>query len=164
MQKEKFPNFKDKNLGTNKEKLNKRIVESLALISMISIYSKAQYGEKILLRRNIEELPNFLHIDLIDNIKKYKSWYNMEFRRKDFDLLKRSLRRIEECPHIMYKTFCHRCPTPCFSKEDIEDLKPVMDYSKIKLLYKYPYTGFKFFQRIIDSKNLIKEIKKDADF
>lgn len=164
MKKNEFPNLTNKEIGSDIEKLNKRKVEALALFSMIALYSKNQSGEKIKGDSLIDILPKFISEEVEINMRRYRNWRNMEVRNYDIGLLNRSLKRIENCPHIMYKSFCHRCPTNCFSEKDSELIKPVMDYSKIRVLFLCPITGFRFFKRIIESKLIIRKLKKDADF
>lgn len=155
-----FPNLNKyyNNLGNESEKLERKKVESLALFAMFSIYSKSITGKKLREKELLENISDFIKEDLKIFMKKSKRWQNVEISEEVLPLLNRSIERIKNCKHIMYKTFCHRCPTPCFLGEDREEILPIMDYSKFRIMLYHPYMGYKFIERIFKSKKLIKKL------
>ena len=69
-------------------------------------------------------------------------------------LLAYAQKRIEHCPHMADKTFCSKCPTPCYSAEMRTAIRQVMRYSGPRMLL---YSPVLVLQHVLDSRRKTKK-------
>lgn len=53
-------------------------------------------------------------------------------------LIQYTFERIEKCPRIETKTFCSQCPIHCYQKNKQEEIKKVMRYSGVRMIFYHP--------------------------
>ncbi|MFV0412969.1 MAG: nitrous oxide-stimulated promoter family protein [Oscillospiraceae bacterium] len=53
-------------------------------------------------------------------------------------LLEYALARTGRCPRMAEKTFCSRCPAPCYGPEMAAQIKTVMKFSGPRMLFHSP--------------------------
>lgn len=66
-------------------------------------------------------------------------------------------RHSERCPHSLYKTFCHECPTPWYSPQKLEAIVPVMHYAGPRLIFSHPLLSFEFIRNLRAAKKFIRQ-------
>ena len=101
--------------------------------------------------------------------EKTNSWLlqNRHFAKYQFcpeciELVKTVFIHTQRCPHSVYKTFYHECPTMCYPKEIKEKISLIMRHSRKKLIKKHPVYSFRFLVKLINNKNKIKKFQKEV--
>ena len=67
-------------------------------------------------------------------------------------LFEQAKERIEHCPFMETKTFCHNCKTPCYSKNMMEKITHIMKSEGKKMLLKHPLTAVEQAYYVMRSK------------
>lgn len=52
-------------------------------------------------------------------------------------------KRTENCPYMAKKTFCSKCPAPCYSPDMRIQIKAVMRYAGPRMLFHHPIMVFR---------------------
>lgn len=98
-----------------------------------------------------------------------EAWLRRNRRMSNYQLchdcykrIQKSFQHTQKCPHSVYKTFCHECPTMCYREEDQKNMLPIMHYSSKKLIKKHPIYAFRFVKNLLANKSIIKknEVRK----
>lgn len=72
------------------------------------------------------------------------------------ELLNYALERTEKCYRMAEKTFCSKCPTPCYKAEYQEKIKVVMKYSGPRMLFHDPVLAFKHMFMLKNAKKIVQ--------
>lgn len=70
------------------------------------------------------------------------------------DLLDYALDRTDKCYRMVEKTFCSKCPTPCYQLEYQDKIKEVMKYSGPRMLFHNPILAFKHLFMVKEAKKV----------
>lgn len=54
-----------------------------------------------------------------------------------------AFKRLEQCRYGESKNFCNRCSTPCYAKQQKEQIREVMRFSGPRMLFYHPITVIK---------------------
>ncbi len=147
---ESFPILKDLYLD-EKYIENKKNIEKIVFTHMINIYCKKENhkGREIL---NGED-KKFIE----KNIDGRNRNMNLSLCPKCLDILKYSFEKTDKCIHIGYKTFCNRCPTPCYKEEYRGNVIKVMKSTRKIIFLKHPIITFKHLKSTLEGINLSKK-------
>ena len=126
---EPFPILK--NLEFDEKSIeSRRYKEKITFIHMINIYCKNENHEN--------------RVELEIDEETFGGEFNKKNKVKLFlceeclDTLKYSLKRTDKCVHMAYKTFCNRCPTPCYKIEYKKKVKSIMVKTRKSIFIKHP--------------------------
>lgn len=134
----KFPIIKNKEMFFASKTEKKRFYEKLVFLCMINQYCKGQKHEER------TDFSSHLEFDqeLKDWVKKHRKTtpglYSMKLCPHCYELLKEVTAHTGRCPHMAYKSFCHHCPRPCYTKERLSKVTPIMAYSGPRLGLRHP--------------------------
>lgn len=147
-----FPILKGKIEIDEKKEEEKRDFEKKIFILILAIYEEEKDYKKNPIRS----------YDFGDEINKWieAKIGSYEISDKGFKLCKKVIAHTNRCPHAYYKTFCHKCPTKCYKKEDLARIRPIMAYSGKKLFKKHPLISMKFMKKMVNSLRIIKKYEK----
>lgn len=76
-------------------------------------------------------------------------------------LIEEAYRHTARCPHSLYKTFCHECPTPCYRPDQLERIVPVMKMAGPGLIRRHPYLAGRFVKNLWAAKRLIRRLSRE---
>lgn len=150
MRKEKqpfLPLYRFKEIDRKREEKNK-IMEKKLFLLMSAIYCKRE-NHKGRMRVLGEEMDSSLG-EWIDE-KKVLLCPSCMANAKE------ALQHSERCPHSEYKTFCHACPSSCYSEKGKENMRKVMHGAMARIPFAYPVLTGKFFLNILRAKRLMKQ-------
>lgn len=134
---------------------NRRYKEKITFIHMINIYCKNEKHENRFDIKLDDEIFN-------GKINKYKKM-KLFLCEECLDILKYSLKRTDKCVHMDYKTFCNRCPTPCYNKEYRKKVKNVMVKTRKSILIKHPIITMKHFKSTMIGIKLSKKYRGEEN-
>lgn len=130
----------------------KKYLEKQIFTAMASLYCRA---EKHPATRTLSELQTDPEI---------AAWIRRSprlRRRKVCDdclaLIEEAFRHTDRCPHTTYKTFCHRCPTPCYAPRQRAAMRPVMGHAGPRLMLWHPILAAKFLKNLFAAKRKLKK-------
>lgn len=149
-----FPVLKGKIPIDTEEELAKKLFEKKIFLLMVAIYCKAK---KCKCDDEKKDLSSYKFEDEIDKwIEKNHRRLQYKIGSHCYEIIKNAFKHINRCPHSFYKTFCHHCPTKCYTCCELEDINPIMAYSGKRILFKHPIMGIRFVINVIRAKRIIK--------
>lgn len=156
----KFPVISDKSIFKEEKTAKKRFREKLVFLCMINQYCGGKN------HNNREDVAKALDFDteLSQWVKKHRLFtpglYSMKLCPDCYSLCKEVTAHTSRCPHMAYKSFCHYCPRPCYRKERLEAVKPVMKYSGPRLILRHPILAIRHLITTIKSLQFLKSYQK----
>lgn len=129
----------------------RKLLEKQIFILLFSIYC-----------RDIHKKEEKAPLDTIVDNQEIKNWLFKNPRISKYELcrscgetINKAMKHIDRCPHSLYKSFCHQCPTRCYSQKDIDKIIPIMKYSNKKIVKYHPILSIKFLISLIRAKLLL---------
>lgn len=148
-----FPILKGKIPIDTEEELAKKLFEKKIFLLMVAIYCKAK---KCKCDDEKKDLSSYKFEDDIDKwITKNKHIAKYKIGEHCYKIIQNTFKHTNRCPHSFYKTFCHNCPTKCYTCCELEDINPIMAYSGKRILFKHPIMGIRFVINVIRAKRII---------
>jgi hypothetical protein len=155
---EKFPVIEDHNIPQNRID-KKRTHEKITFLALARIYCKAKKHQNREDYSNSGKLSTELQEKVNRFSKKYPGWKHLELCPQCFEMVVRAEKHASRCPHMAYKTFCHSCPLPCYSKSHLEEIAQMMRFSGPRLMLHNPLIALRYIREAVKARNLHKKCR-----
>jgi hypothetical protein len=140
------------------EKEKKRLLEQTVFLSMVRIYCKRHRHKDPC---DIERLPE-LPVPLLEWVKRSRrrcpNWRHIRLCTSCAACLQLVAQRVDRCPHIAYKSFCHLCPTPCYPPQCTEQIVNIMKEIAPLLMLYHPVIVIKHLRHVAQNKRRLNEV------
>lgn len=140
----------------------KRQKEKIIFAEMTAIFCKKHKHQQ----REVTKEDLASDEDLMNYIFKEGKSVKLCLCEECLSLVKESVKHTERCPHMGYKTFCNRCPTPCYRGDLKARMSRVMVEAGKGMLLQHPILSIKHFistfSGIIKAKKRRKEKNRES--
>lgn len=150
----RFPILRHKLVSDKTEENEQKQFEKQIFFLMVAIYCQKFHATK-------GNKTSAFGLDIPEDIQ---SWISNNKRIAAYQLcpecyllIQKAFKHTDRCPHSTYKTFCHECPTPCYSKEELKKILPIMRYSGKNIVKKHPLYALRFVRNLIHHKRKTKK-------
>lgn len=135
----------------------RRVNEKVTILAMTQVYCRGHKHENREDYIGSGKLPAELQKIADRNARRFVSWRTLKLCPECFELVGVTEKRTSFCPHMAYKTYCHHCPRPCYTKALIDRIVPIMRYSGPRLMLTNPVLTYRHLKEVSRSRKLQKK-------
>ncbi len=134
---------------------NKRRLQKQAFLAMVLVYDRKNgSGERKDYTDRLDYDPD---LSVWVKTRRHPLLQPLLLTEDAWLMLAQSTMRTERCNNIAYKTFCHHCPSTCYSERLLPAVRDIMRYSGPRMFLYFPLISLRFLWNV--GKNYRKQKK-----